>query len=157
MVGGGPGGTHIGLMIVTPIAAPARYGIRRRRSARWSGAEIGRRRGGGARYAGSTGEWRSGSAPALGAGGRGFKSPLPDGLLFRRPRVSFKGRTSALQADDAGSNPVTRSQSALQPEALVPLAEGERLSRGDLRGGDQIGRSVAADDEQPFVIRGVER
>lgn len=25
-----------------------------------------------------TGEWRSGSAPALGAGGRGFKSPLPD-------------------------------------------------------------------------------
>ena len=25
------------------------------------------------------GEWRSGSAPALGAGGRGFKSPLPDG------------------------------------------------------------------------------
>ena len=24
------------------------------------------------------GEWRSGSAPALGAGGRGFKSPLPD-------------------------------------------------------------------------------
>jgi hypothetical protein len=26
-----------------------------------------------------TGEWRSGSAPALGAGGRGFESPLPDG------------------------------------------------------------------------------
>jgi hypothetical protein len=26
----------------------------------------------------SSGEWRSGSAPALGAGGRGFKSPLPD-------------------------------------------------------------------------------
>ena len=25
-----------------------------------------------------SGEWRSGSAPALGAGGRGFKSPLPD-------------------------------------------------------------------------------
>ncbi len=25
-----------------------------------------------------TGEWRSGSVPALGAGGRGFKSPLPD-------------------------------------------------------------------------------
>ena len=31
-----------------------------------------------------TGEWRSGSAPALGAGGRGFKSPLPDS---RTPRV----------------------------------------------------------------------
>ena len=28
----------------------------------------------------SHGEWRSGSAPALGAGGRGFKSPLPDSL-----------------------------------------------------------------------------
>ena len=28
----------------------------------------------------SAGEWRSGSAPALGAGGRGFKSPLPDQL-----------------------------------------------------------------------------
>jgi hypothetical protein len=27
------------------------------------------------------GEWRSGSAPALGAGGRGFKSPLPDGFF----------------------------------------------------------------------------
>ncbi|GIU90478.1 MAG: hypothetical protein KatS3mg010_1577 [Acidimicrobiia bacterium] len=26
----------------------------------------------------SPGEWRSGSAPALGAGGRGFESPLPD-------------------------------------------------------------------------------
>ena len=33
-----------------------------------------------------TGEWRSGSAPALGAGGRGFESPLPDGYvsLFTR-------------------------------------------------------------------------
>ena len=30
------------------------------------------------------GEWRSGSAPALGAGGRGFKSPLPDHLRYRR-------------------------------------------------------------------------
>src|SRR5918995_6707303 len=29
---------------------------------------------------GTSGEWRSGSAPALGAGGRGFKSPLPDQL-----------------------------------------------------------------------------
>ena len=28
------------------------------------------------------GEWRSGSVPALGAGGRGFESPLPDGIYL---------------------------------------------------------------------------
>src|SRR5262245_37197592 len=35
----------------------------------------------------TTGEWRSGSAPALGAGGRGFKSPLPDQKVHVRTRT----------------------------------------------------------------------
>jgi hypothetical protein len=78
----------------------------------------------------TTGEWRSGSAPALGAGGRGFKSPLPDGcdvlrhraqvsspcrhllrsgLLCGTSRASFNGRTFGFQPNDAGSIPVARS------------------------------------------------
>ena len=58
------------------------------------------------------GEWRSGSAPALGAGGRGFKSPLPDHLRYRRRRTcgcSSTARAPAFQAGGAGSIPVTRS------------------------------------------------
>jgi hypothetical protein len=78
-----------------------------------------------------SGEWRSGSAPALGAGGRGFKSPLPDhrggmarsravcahcphsarSLRGRRRGCSSMARASAFQADNAGSIPVTRSTS----------------------------------------------
>ncbi len=60
------------------------------------------------------GEWRSGSAPALGAGGRGFKSPLPDHLRYRRRRTcgcSSTARAPAFQAGGAGSIPVTRSTS----------------------------------------------
>src|SRR5205807_2371884 len=41
------------------------------------------RRGPPARTMTADGEWRSGSAPALGAGGRGFKSRLPDPCSFR--------------------------------------------------------------------------
>jgi hypothetical protein len=37
-----------------------------------------------------SGEWRSGSAPALGAGGRGFKSPLPDSRSDHDARVGTK-------------------------------------------------------------------
>ena len=47
-----------------------------------------------------------GSASALGAEGRWFESSRPDHAL----RVWFNGRTSAFQADDAGSIPVTRSR-----------------------------------------------
>ncbi len=55
----------------------------------WSGARE-------VSWIGHTGEWRSGSAPALGAGGRGFKSRLPDG----RADVQRRGtaRTAALRA-----------------------------------------------------------
>ena len=50
-----------------------------------------------------------GSAIALGAMGRWFESSRPDHV-----RVWFNGRTSAFQADDAGSTPVTRSTGAQQ-------------------------------------------
>lgn len=53
---------------------------------------------GGADSIDPTGEWRSGSVPALGAGGRGFKSPLPDWYrhvdtpsLFIRDGETFVG------------------------------------------------------------------
>ena len=51
-----------------------------------------------------------GSASALGAEGRWFESSRPDHV-----RVWFNGRTSAFQADDAGSTPVTRSTESQQP------------------------------------------
>ena len=41
-----------------------------------------------------TGEWRSGSAPALGAGGRGFKSPLPDRV---RARQALRERVTGVE------------------------------------------------------------
>src|SRR5215211_6442736 len=52
------------------------------------------------------GEWRSGSAPTLGAGGRGFESPLPDTV----------SPTSGL-GEDPHSNPARPS--APQPRAAV--------------------------------------
>jgi hypothetical protein len=41
-----------------------------------------------------------------------LRHPLPDGLLSRLLRASFKGRTSDFHSDDAGSIPVARSQSS---------------------------------------------
>ena len=70
---------------------------------------------------------QSGSIPALGAGGRRFKSYLSDArvaqlveqLICNQPvvgsspipgsRVSYSGNTSAFQADAVGSIPSTRS------------------------------------------------
>ena len=86
-----------------------------------------------------------GSAPALGAGCRRFESCHPDHLfalpsIFRRKlrklgytsesqqrlwgahmRVWFNGRTSAFQADNAGSIPVTRSRKLFNSVILAEL------------------------------------
>ena len=62
-----------------------------------------------------------GSASALGAEGRWFESSRPD----QRTRVWFNGRTSAFQADDAGSTPVTRSMKSNRADgrlAVCPIS-----------------------------------
>ena len=63
-----------------------------------------------------SGEWRSGSAPALGAGGRGFKSPLPD-----------PARGCSSMAEPQTSNLMTRvrfSSPAPDPQEYVGVATG---------------------------------
>jgi hypothetical protein len=78
------------------------------------------------------GEWRSGSAPALGAGGRGFKSPLPDSTPL--PAVLLPSRALAQQAriNAAGGwwtfdrcprtrGPLNASHRRLSPTANVNL------------------------------------
>src|SRR3954447_13062013 len=60
-----------------------------------------------------SGEWRSGSAPALGAGGRGFKSPLPDAAP---PSGARRGRSSTAEPQPSNlMTPVRFSSPALDP------------------------------------------
>src|SRR5918997_417143 len=59
---------------------------------------------------GTSGEWRSGSAPALGAGGRGFKSPLPDQPGSPAPS---SGVVEEHREEEAGRGDETADRAAL--------------------------------------------
>ena len=68
---------------------------------------------------------------------------------LRKLRVWFNGRTSAFQADDAGSIPATRSKGRLgrQPKPYEDFSQGEKLP-GFLAGAKEAG---AVDQNRGFA------
>src|SRR5690606_27588245 len=104
------------------------------------------------------GEWRSGSAPALGAGGRGFESLLPDapgpgGRPGRQPRTGpAPGRPGWRRPGpgtaDCRSRPSARpargcsSMAELQPSKLAVRVRFPSPARSGPRGPDPDGTGV---------------